>query len=194
MEKLFVLSAATFILAATVNAQTTAASLQSDMKLGKKAGANIKKEKREERKELRQLNGSEASYQSKQQFIRDFGDIPVSQWERLNNFDEATFTKDGHVMSAFYDADAKLVGTTQNKTFADLPAKAQQLINENYKGYTAGEVMFFDDNEFNQTDMILFGRQFDDEDSYFVEMSKDNKKIVLHVRMDGDVSYFTRLR
>ena len=194
MKRLLVLSAATFILAAIANGQPSPASLKSEIKLDKKTTANIKKEERQERNELTKLNGSDVSYQSKEAFNNDFGNLPVSQWERLDNFDKATFTEDGQVMSAFYDSDSKLVGTTQNKTFADLPAKAQKFINEKYKGYTAGDVLFFDDNEQNETDMFLFGSQFDDEDSYFVEISKDNKEIILQVRMNGDVGYFTRLK
>lgn len=81
-----------------------------------------------------------------------------------------------------------------NKTLADLPAKAQINIKEYLKGYTAGDVLFYDDDEVNETDMILFGNQFDDKDSYFVELTKGNKKIIVQVAMDGDVSYFTRFR
>ena len=41
--------------------------------------------------------------------------------------------------------------------------------------------------------MNLFDLQFDDADNYFVELEKDNKKIVVQVNMSGDVSYFKRL-
>ena len=194
MKKLFFLSAAAVILAATVNAQITPASLKSEIKVDKKVESNIKKEKKEDRKELRKLKGNEVSYQAKQAFARDFAGVTFMSIERLDNFDEFTFTKDGQTISAFYDWDSKLVGTTQNKTFSDLPAKAQKFINEKYAGYTQGDVLFYDDNEMNETDMVLYGNQFDDEDSYFVELQKDNKKIVLNVNMNGDVEYYTRLR
>ena len=86
-----------------------------------------------------------------------------------------------------------MVGTTSAKTFTDIPSKAQKFINEKYKDYSVGGVLFFDDNEFNETDMMLYNQQFDDEDSYFVELKKDNEEIVLHVTMDGLVFFFTRL-
>ena len=38
--------------------------------------------------------------------------------------------------------------------------------------------------------MMLYGQQFADADNYFVELSKDNKKIVLQVNMSGEVFYF----
>ena len=75
--------------------------------------------------------------------------MPVSKWERIENFDKATFTKDGKEISAYYDYDAKLVGTTMHKTFADLPATSQKTINEKYPGYSKVDVVLFDDNEVN---------------------------------------------
>ncbi|MBC7935064.1 MAG: hypothetical protein H7Y86_06865 [Rhizobacter sp.] len=193
MKKLFFLSAAAIVLTATVNAQVTQASLKSEIQIDKKVESNIKKEKKEARKELRKLKGKEVSYQAKQAFAIDFAGVTSISTERLDNFDEFTFSKDGQTMSAFYDFDSKLVGTTTKKSFSDLPAKAQKYIGEKYAGYTPVDVLMYDDNEFNETDMVLFGYQFDDEDSYFVELEKDNKKIVVQVGMDGGVSYFTRL-
>jgi hypothetical protein len=52
----------------------------------------------------------------------------------------------------------------------------------------------FDDNEYNESDMLLYGQLFEDEDSYFVEVQKDDKRIILQVSMDGQVSYFTAMR
>lgn len=86
------------------------------------------------------------------------------------------------------------MGTTQNKTFEDLPPRAQKIIEERYKAYTPGDVTFYDDNEQNETDMILYGNQFADKDSYFVELTGGAKKIVLQVFMNGDVAYYIRLR
>lgn len=133
------------------------------------------------------------SYRAKQAFYSDFGNIPVTEWERTVNYDRATFTKDGQVMKAFYDADAKLVGTISDKTFEDLPANAQKYINEKYKDYSKGSVILFDDNEVNETDMIMYGQQFEDADNYFVEMKKDNKTIILQANMEGDVTFFKQL-
>ena len=91
---------------------------------------------------MRKLEGREVSYQAKEAFRAEFGNIPVSKWERMTNFDKATFVKDGKFMEAYYDADANLV-------FTDLPAKAQRYIHEKYRGYKIGKASFFDDNEKN---------------------------------------------
>lgn len=193
MKKVLVLSVTAVILTATVNAQTSAALLKKEIKSDKKAESLVKKEKRSEEKELRKLEGKEVSYRAKQAFYSDFGNIPVTEWERTVNYDKATFTKDGQVMKAFYDADAKLVGTISDKTFEDLPANARKYINEKYKDYSKGSVILFDDNEVNETDMIMYGQQFEDADNYFVEMKKDNKTIILQANMEGDVTFFKQL-
>ena len=194
MKRLLILSAATLVLATAVNAQTSTASVKKDIANLNKQGSVIKKEKREERKELKKLKGSEVSYQAKEEFYRDFNNMTVTKWERTGNYDKATFTKDGQVMTAYYDADAKLVGTVSDKTFADLPAKAQKLIDFKYQGYSKESVLIFDDNELNETDMIVYNQKFEDADNYFVELKKDNKEIVLKVNVSGDVSFFKQLK
>ncbi len=62
-----------------------------------------------------------------------------------------------------------------------------------YKDYTIGPVVFYDDNEANSTDMILYGEQFEDADNYFVELSKGTKKIVVQVSPEGVVYFFKQL-
>ena len=53
--------------------------------------------------------------------------------------------------------------------------------------------MFFDDNELNETDMILWAIQFDDKDLYFVELAKDANKIIVMCNLEGEVSFFKQL-
>lgn len=179
--------------AAFAQAPSDYAAVKKDIKVANKEEASIKKEKREEKKALRKLEGKQASYQSRQQFAQDFDNVSNVEWKRTSYFDEATFTKDGHTMTAFYDYQNQLVGTTETKSFADLPAAAQKNINDKFKDYKVQEVILFDDNEDNETDMLLFGHQFDDADNYFVELQKDNKAIVLKADMMGEVSFFTNM-
>ncbi|MEO9004951.1 MAG: hypothetical protein ABI288_09450 [Ginsengibacter sp.] len=201
MKKLFLLIAASFVMGEAVNAQTTAAylkretaTLKKDIRHDKKVDQKMDKEARQERRKLRKLEGNEVSYQSKQAFATDFSNITPISSQRLDNFDEFTFTtKKGITKSAYYDPDSKLVGTVEDKTFADLPSQAQKAIRDQYKDYTPGDVILFDSNEPNITDMILYGLQFESQDSYFIEMKKSGEKIVLQVKMDGEVSFFTQL-
>lgn len=142
---------------------------------------------------LKKLEGVNVSQMSKDQFLVDFGNMPNVKWKRSDNFDEATFQKKGQTYTAFYDDGSKLVGTTSYRKFSDIPAAGQKQINKDYKGYTIGKVLFFEDNNDNDTDMILYGNQFDDQDSYFVELSKGPQNLVVQVDMDGNVSYFQKL-
>lgn len=188
MKKLVFLSATLMILVAA-NAQTGDVATQE--KTVKQQEAAIRKQKREDKKELRKLEGKDVSYQAKQQFAFDFGDIKPVEWSRMEQYDRAVFTKDGKEYIAYYDADAQLIGTTTIKSFSDLPEAAQKYINKHYAGYTTQKVLFYDDNEYNDSDMILYGAQFADEDNYFVEMAKGDKKIVLQVNTEGEVFFFS---
>jgi len=156
--------------------------------------ANLtKKELKTERKVIRNPEVSYVSKFSKNNFYTDFGNIPNVEWSKDANFDMATFTENGQKTEAFYDHDANLVGTTTLKSFADLPAKSQQEIKSRYKDYSIGQVILFDDNESNDTDMVLYGTPFNDADNYFVELKKGNEKIVVRVDETGFVYFFKNL-
>jgi len=182
MKKLLILSVLILAILAT-NAQEPLASKKG-----------VKKEKKSERKALRKLEGTEVSYQSKQAFIADFGDVPGASWRRSANFDEVTFTKNGVAQTAYYDADSKLVGTVTEKTFSDLPARARDYITLKYPNYNIDKIIMFDDNEENDTDMIMYGYQIDDQDNYFAELTRNNQTIVLQITPEGMVSFFTQLK
>lgn len=193
MKKVLVFSTVVLLLAGTAGAQSETA-LKQDQKTLNKEENGIKKKKREARKELRKLEGTEVAYQSKQAFYEDFGNVASADWKRTRNFDEVTFSQNGQSVTAYYDASSKLVGTTSVKSFNDLPSQAQQIIDNRYAGYVKGPVVYFNDNEANETDMIFQGTQFEDADNYFIELSKDGKTIVLQITMDGEVMYFTTMK
>lgn len=190
MKKLFILSAAALLAGYSLQAQNQETAIRKNEKMLSRQEKSIQQEKKEDRKTLKKLKGQEVSYVAKEQFYRDFGDVSAT-WRRKSPYDVATFTKDGVQQSAYYDADAQLVGTTFQKAYTDLPAKARETIEKKYKEYTVDAVIYFDDNEYNDTDMTLYGQQFDDEDNYFVELVKGTKKIVLRSNMAGDVSFFS---
>ena len=152
-------------------------------------------EKKTERKALRKLDGNQVSQRAKEAFLVDFGNIPGATWVRGAQFDEVTFVQKGTKKTAYYDYDSKLVGTTIAKKFADIPANAQKSIQKDYKtkGYTVGAVVMYDDNENNDSDMLMFGTQFEDADHYFVTITKDGHEEVLMVSLGGEVSYFKKV-
>jgi len=190
MKTLAILSVTFLLMISALQIQA----LNSKNEAEKTAINTTKKEARaEKREELRKLNGAEVSTLSKSSFLSDFGNVPNAVWQRSEVFDEVTFTKDGKEETAFYDPDARLVGTTSVKTFDDLPYKGQLEIKKKYKDYTTGPVIFFNDNEANETNMLLYGIQFDDEDNYFAELQKGNNKIIVRVNTAGQVFLFKQL-
>lgn len=188
MKKLLISGVALLLTAATLSAQQPSlASINADnRKLDRE-------EKRTEKRELKELEGPQVSTASKNNFPGDFGNISDVSWKRTIYFDEATFKQDNITETAYYDGGSDLVGTTSPKNFSDLPADAQKSITKKYKDYNITSVVFFDDNEYNPTDMLLYDTRFDDEDLYFAELQKDNQRIILTVNMAGTVSFFKRL-
>ncbi len=138
--------------------------------------------------------GNKVSDLSKDQFSQDFGDISGVVWKRVDNLDQATFVKSGHSITAYYDTNSNLIGTTSPVKFANLPAKGRKQINEKYKGYKIGPVIFFKDNELINSPMTLYGTQFEDADNYFVELTKGNDHIVMRMEPDGNIFFFKKIQ
>ena len=158
------------------------------------AKKEAREEKREIRKERRHERNLEVSYLTEEQFGIDFPDATNVSFEKSKWFDEVNFTLDGKNLKAYYDLEGKLVGTTSKKLFSDIPVSAQNEIRKQYKNYQVKEVIMFDDNEYSDTDMILYGSAFEDADNYFVRLQNGNKDIVLKVSMEGMVSYYTQIK
>jgi hypothetical protein len=171
----------------------TTAFAQDEMAYNEPAKFVIHKTSKAQREQNRLIKKEKAAtspaYMTEQHFMTDFPNATNVSWKR-DGFEEASFTLNGKEMKAFYDYDDNLIGTTTPASYSDLPAAAQKEIEKFYPGYTPKSVILFDDNEFNDTDMILYGNAFQDEDNYFVEMTNNNKTVVLQVNMEGLVSYF----
>ncbi|RYG26857.1 MAG: hypothetical protein EOO01_41830 [Chitinophagaceae bacterium] len=186
MKKLLILPAVLLMATPGVRAQDNGASMAKANPDKKEAKA----EKKEAKKELRKLKGAEVGVMAKNQFYQDFGKQDVT-WKRSSYFDEASFVQDGKKMTAYYDNDGELVGTTSPAMFSDIAVSAQNKIKKDYKGYNIDRAILFDDNEENPLDMILYGTEVSDEDNYFVELTKGAKTVIVKVNMEGEVSFFT---
>jgi len=153
-----------------------------------------KKAKKEARKETREENKTLVSNFMKQQFYQDFPSATNIRFERTSNFDEASFSEDNHRVRAYYDVRNELVGTTERKSFSDLPANAQRNIHSKYGDYTIERVIRYDDNEANETDMTMFDTAFDGADNDFVILRKNSELLILKVNLAGDVSFFKSMK
>lgn len=150
-----------------------------------------RKEKREMRKLKHLVSKDDFSYLTVQQFQRDFPDASSVAYKKGKNFDEVSFTTaDGQQKVAYYDFYNTLVGTTESVAYSALPETARQEIARRYAGYHVGPVIYFQDNQENESDMILFSQSFTDADNYFVELNGP-KNLIVKVSKDGLVSYFT---
>ena len=194
MKKLFIIPGVLWLLAGSAIAQDVDVSIRSyaivknqNNVYGPSSSVNMKRD-------LTEMELKNFSNQTRANFYSDFGYIPISNWEVTDLFDKISFMKNDVMCTAYYDANSELVGTISNAPVTDLPAHALQDINKKYKGYTIGNVVFYDDNESNETDMMYYGQQFDDEDKYFVELQNDKEKIVVQVNTVGEVSFFRTLK
>lgn len=157
------------------------------------ASHKITKSQREESRSVRREKAATTpNYTTEQHFEIDFPNAAHVSWKRAG-FEEAAFTLAGKEMKAFYDYDHALTGTTTTVDYSALPGAARRYIAKHYHDYTPQQVILFDDNEYNESDMVLYGNPFDDADNYFVELWNNNKAIVLQVNMQGLVTYFTDL-
>ena len=189
MKKIFLVAGILFTTTTVTFAHST-----MDSKDRKETRIERKKTRKELRRERGAENRSEVSDLTKDQFAIDFPDAKNVRFETTKNFDVVAFMSGEENLRAYYDDDSKLVGVTHEKSFADLPEKAQKEILEKYRGYTIAGIIKFDDNEDNDTDMILYATTFDDADNYFVELKNDSKAIVVKVDLQGEVSFFTNMK
>ena len=153
-----------------------------------------KREIKSSRIPLKKLEGTTVSERAMNHFGEDFPKATDAKWERSGSFDQVTFSSGDQKMTAYYDSDDNLVGSTTPKSLKDLPAKGRQEIKAKYGDYSVGPVIYFDDNARIDTDMILWASQFDDENMYFAELNKGNSKIIIKITPSGEVSFFKQLQ
>jgi hypothetical protein len=134
------------------------------------------------------------SFESQNSFNIDYPKSSDVSWEKTGTMDQVNFISNGQKTSAYFDMDGNLIGTTTNKTLADLPEKARKILSGKYADYTVGPVIFYQDNDRNDTNMVLWATEFDSEDLYFAELDKSGEKIAVEITPSGDVSYFTQIK
>lgn len=137
--------------------------------------------------------GKDISSNSLDQFKVDFPGATIVKTAKVSGLDKITFTLSGIKSDAYYDMQSSLVGVVIIKTVSDLQPATAKNISKKYAGYTIQQVILFDDNEANDSDMFLYGTQFADADNYFIELTNDGKTIVLQVTMAGDILFFKAL-
>ncbi len=190
MKTIAFLAMATLFSLSTITAQPESPST------GEHNGKEAKASKREmgtAKDPLMNPGRESVSYESMNRFGIDFPKASNISWERTGVFDQVDFTSGGQKMRGYYDSDGSLVGTTTSKKLSDLPKSAQKVLADKYSDYKVGPIIFFRDNDQNDTEMVLWATTFDNRDMYFAELQKGPDKIVVRITPSGDVSYFTQI-
>jgi hypothetical protein len=125
--------------------------------------------------------------QYENQLSADFGVSSDVQWDKFQNYDAATFEKDGHMITACYDNDAELIGTIYAKKFTDLPERGQKKIKTKYAGYSVEQVIYYIDDQSNALDLLAYSTPYHEGKNYFVSLKKGQEKVVLRVDPQGYV-------
>jgi hypothetical protein len=189
MKKLF-LVVGSLLVATTL----TFSHSNNDLKNARKGKMEENDNIKEIMKEQRIGNYDGISGLTKSQFASDFPDATNVHFESTKDFDEISFLQGTKEITAYYNSQSQLEGTTEKKAFNDLPSNAQHKILEKYPGYAIADVVEFNDNQSNSTEMILYGTRYDDGDNYFVELKTNSKAILVKVDLSGGVDFATTLK
>jgi len=189
MKKIVILTAA-LLFVFTFGQIKVQASVTENNKLIKKPKTE---ETTSERPPLRKLDGTTVSQDSQTSFYMTIGNVPDIKWTRGTFYDEATYNKDGQDSKAYFDINGALVGTTTIKKATDLSNTIEKSIKKLYPDATIGDVTYFQGNEDNTTDMIIYGIQFESKTQYFIELTQGTNKFVVTSNKEGDVTLFKQL-
>jgi len=161
------------------------------------ASNTVKKEKRielrTEHKEMRKLAVNNVSNFTMKSFTSDFGENSIVSWTKTDLYNLATFNKDGQDMTAFYDFNGRLLGSSVNKLFEDLPLRGQKSISNSYGKYAVQSVILYDFKNQSDLQMILSNGQYVDSKNYFVQLSNGKSKIIVQVDLAGQVYFLDKL-
>ena len=97
-------------------------------------------------------------------FKESFSTAKDISWKQAKNYDEVTFTMDGHVLSAFYKDNHRLIAMSRNISSAQLPLTLLGDLKRNY-------------NEYWITD--LFELAIDGRTEYYITLENAEKKKVM---------------
>lgn len=156
--------------------------------MGITGGSSMKSESITAVKRLQSVETGKVKAMTAKRFHQNFGSVSNVVWEKSKSFDKVSFTKDGYKMVAYYNNNSKLVGTSST----ELPGQALADLKNQYKDYTIGSVIFFDQNEANAISKLVYGTQLKEE-TYLVELTRDQKSIVVSVKLKGGAAVINQI-
>jgi hypothetical protein len=123
----------------------------------------------------------------------EFGNIADADWSSKGNYSEATFYKNGNLLTTYFNHQGEIIGTTAEKKFTELPVSAQRVISSRYKDYKISNVIYFEDYRAEDTDGLIYGVKFMFPGNYFLEMTNADRKLILEVNPMGEVFVYKNL-
>ena len=116
------------------------------------------------------------SFKGAESFAKMFANAKDVNVKTVGEYTEVKFSWNDEKIQAFYNTDGELVVTSRNIKLNQIPLPALKTISEKYTDYTTTEVIEFDHAEEGL--------------SYYVGMENADKKIILKVSTDGEVSTY----
>jgi len=113
-------------------------------------------------------------------FKKIFPNATKVVYEVKKDFTEVTFTWNNLNLQAFFDKQGNFIGTSREIEVNALPLSYVMNINKEYNGYEILEVIEFDHAENGM--------------SYYLTVAKGDKKYILNVSTDGDISVFKKMK
>ena len=131
-------------------------------------------------------SAANVSYAVQQEFNTDFANASNTIWTVTKNCVKADFYVDGDKKTAFYNLSGDFLGTTQTIPYTSIPAKTKKIIANDYKGYTANNVIVYQANQ-TLDDTI-------DANSYFVDLKSSDHEILVKITESGNVDFFKQVK
>jgi hypothetical protein len=116
------------------------------------------------------------------QFKHAYSNVNEVSWYTTTNYTRASFVQAGKQMEVFYTPDGDLMGTSEAIGFSSLPTRAITTIAKRFPA-----------NEYTVKACIQFSNA-NDEQTKYVSVENNKKKIVLEIDPSGNVSIFQESR
>jgi len=115
-------------------------------------------------------NGEDVSPRAIKSFSRSFKAATEVRWTVTDNYFKADFALNGQYVSAFYDAEGKMIALTRNISSLQLPIALQADLKDHYDGYWISDVLEVANDEGT---------------SYYITLETADEKVTL--KSGGDI-------
>ena len=112
-------------------------------------------------------------------FKTSFKSATEVNWSISENYFQADFALNGQYVSAFYDAEGKMIAMSRNISSLQLPLTLQASLKNKYEGYWISGLMEM---------------STDDGTSYYITLENADSRVILKSVSNTDWSHFKKLR